>query len=105
MNNFKSPTYGGELTEFCIIEHRQSIVAIGIRYLPEIGMHYVITSPIVTHVNEFDTIRTWDKHYKLINLVKVDTEVVFYQAYFDRVVSRGLWLTELVLAPELKTVH
>jgi hypothetical protein len=105
MNNFKSPTYGGELTEFCIIEHRQNIVAIGIRYLPEVGMHYVITSPIVTHVNEFETIRTWDKHYKLINLVKVDTEVAFYQAYFDRIVNRGFWVTELVVAPELKTVN
>ncbi len=105
MNNYKYATNGGELTEFCIIEHFQNIVAIGVRYLPDFGMHYIITSPIIAHVNEHQTIKTWDKHYKLVTLITYDADVAFYQNYFEKTVSQDLWFTEIILATEFKTVN
>jgi hypothetical protein len=104
MNN-NDTTYGGELIEFCVIEHYEHIIAIGIRYLPGFGMHYIITSPIVTHVRELDTITTLDKHYKLNRLITFDDAFALYHTYFRKTLTREFWSTEQVLTAERNIIN
>lgn len=93
-------THGGFLIEYCLMRLPPHFyaVALGLRYMPEFGFHYVQTSRVVAQRMESDgELLTQDKIYQLGELIYEPQHQHLYALFAKKNIGSEIFKFEKVL--------
>lgn len=93
-------THGGFLIEYCLVRLPPHFyaVALGLRYMPEFGFHYVQTSRVVAQRMESDgELLTQDKIYQLGELICEPLHQLLYATLAKRIIGSEICKSERIL--------